>query len=279
MTASVVGQIIIVLLAIVPGLHYDQLRGRAAGPRTVSAPNVGRVILAGVLITTATLVLLGLLGLFGSQTLAFPLDKAEGSGGWKNPEEFAWTIVSFLALSLTAASLADALLSRLESDSASSRGRARSRATGVGAQADEDVELEVRLNSGDTYRGLVAGVAPTQGPRSSYVTLRAPIFELDGHGRPLPLDALHGDQLVLSTESIMSVLVRTVDQKQDTIRSQLQSGQPRHSMARPRVTRRPRAAVRRCYENRRDLHFLSQLLLLEITFLGFVALLSGSSAA
>ncbi|MFG2007140.1 DUF6338 family protein [Spirillospora sp. NPDC048911] len=275
MGGELVGQLLLLLLAIVPGIHYDRVRSRGSGSGPAAPPNLGRVILAGVLITTMTLVFLGLLDLFDPQNLVFPLDKVEK---WEDPQTFAWTVIAFLVLSLTTGSLADALLSRLESGALSAQGTARSRAVGVRRQGDEDLELEVRLNSGDTYRGVVAGLAPPPGSRASYITLKAPIFELDGHGRPLPLDALHGDQLVLATDSIMSVLVRTADPKQTAPRSGLPAGQPRHSMPRSRLTRRVKSCLRRCYEARHDAHFLTQLLLLEMTALGFVALLSGSFA-
>jgi hypothetical protein len=283
MNLSLLAQVVPVALALLPGLHYDRLRRHRSGvgAQTSAAPQYGRVLLAGALVTAATVTLLVMLRSLGPRTL--PDLPAEGPLRFSSPMVGTWAVLCFIAISLTTASLAAAVHLRLrEGQSPLPQPRADGR-NGAGAgfgKGDVDIEVEIRLNSGDTYRGLYGG----RDRGAPYLTLNGPIFELDGHGKPLPLDALHWDQMMVPTRAISSVLVRPAIQQgarpavspdgatlgmgvEQTVRS-------RHSIPRSTLGCRVRAEVRRHYHDGPDAGVLSRLLASQIIVIGLVGLVS-----
>ncbi|MFD0540508.1 hypothetical protein ACFQY7_48605 [Actinomadura luteofluorescens] len=104
---------------------------------------------------------------------------------------------------------------------------------------DRDVELEITLNSGETFRGLLGEESAARGSEPPFITLCGPIFQLDGHGKPLPLDALHWDRMVVPTRSVTSVLVRPVEERPPRRRRCAASrrGTPRRACTRPTSSR------------------------------------------
>ncbi|GAA2409227.1 hypothetical protein GCM10010191_17270 [Actinomadura vinacea] len=285
MDLSLLAHIVPLVLAVLPGLHYDRWRrGDLARIRrsTVTA-QYARVVISSTLVTAATLTVLELLRQLGPGSL-LSLGQVTGDGALPvaSPGVMTWSVACFLMISLTLASLAAAVLLRLEDGSGPWRrarppdGRDRWRRLELG---DLDVELEVKLSGGDTYRGLYGNRAVDREQGVHYITLNGPIFEVDGHGKPLPLDALHWDHMVVPTRSITSVLIRPADRPEMPTRPSVTTPvpgdmRPRHSMPRVTFTGQARAGVRRFYENRFDPRLLAKLLATQIVSIGLVGLLT-----
>lgn len=260
--ASLVVPVVLLVLAMVPGLHFDLVRGRRE--RSGNAPpRFSRVVVAGTLLTTATLIVLGLLGRGSVLDLRRLLDGDAGS-----PLVAAWSAACFIALSLTLSSLAAAALTRLENRPPAPF-PARPAAAARADYADRDVELEVTLNSGETFRGLLGDEAAARGHDLPFITLCGPIFQLDGHGKPLPLDALHWERMVVPTRAVASVLVRPVEE-QPPRTAPLRGVPSRHSAPRMRLTDQLKLLVEQCYEYRFAPRPLAKLLLLQLVVIALV---------
>ncbi|XVQ14009.1 DUF6338 family protein [Spirillospora sp. CA-255316] len=289
MNLTLLAHIVPLALVLLPGVHYDRLRRRdSARPRQHPEPaQYGRVALSGALVTAATLLLLETLRLLGPGTL-ISVGEAHENGALRVPSfgVMTWSLVCFLLVSLTLASLSAAVLATLE-DGSGAWYRAV-RAAGVpGAAATRrrlelaggDVEVEVKLTCGDTYRGLYGDRSVDRARGVQYITLNGPIFEVDGHGKPLPLDALHWDHMLVPTRAITSVLVRPVDRRESPTRPAVAGTVPggmrsRHSIPRESLSCRAKAATRRIYDDRSDPHLLAKLLATQVISIGFVGLLS-----
>jgi hypothetical protein len=290
MNLTLLAHIVPLALALLPGVHYDRLRRRdSARARPHLEPaQYGRVVLSGALVTAATLLVLETLRLLGPGTLV-SLGEARENGALRVPSfgVMTWSLVCFLMVSLTLASLAAAVLARLEDGSGAwyRAVRAAGAPGAAGARrrleaAGCDVEVEVKLTCGDTYRGLYGDRSVDRARGVQYLTLDGPIFEVDGHGRPLPLDALHWDHMLVPTRAITSVLVRPVDRRESPTRPAVTGTVPggmrsRHSIPRETLTCRVKAAMRRIYDDRSDPRLLAKLLATQVISIGFVGLLSG----
>jgi hypothetical protein len=282
MAASVVGCIVAVALLLAPGMHYDMLRGRVAGStRPVSSPQVGRVVLASVLLATVTLAVLGLVRWLGPRTVLNPRLLAEdGTYLVRSLVLASWTATCFLALSLTIAALAAAAHTRIEKVSAIAGSGLHSPAVPGGGQSDvltPDVELEVKLNNGDTYRGLFDDYSQETDPGERQLVLEGPIFHVDDLGKPLPLDPVNWHRLVVPRSAIVSILVRHVDggwKSGNTRMSPRLKSYPRHSSPRRDAAGQLKWFLHWCYERRSDPYMLARLLGVELLLLAFVALLA-----
>jgi hypothetical protein len=253
------------------------------GARRSPHPEYGRVLAAAVLVSAATITLLVMLRSLGPRAL--PALPAEGTLRFSSPMAGIWTVACFIAISLTTASLAAAVVRRLEERHGPIPAPPRTDAgSGMGwGLGQEDIEVEVRLDSGDTYRGLYGDRSGGRGGGASYLTLNGPIFELDGHGKPLPLDALHWDQMVVPTRAISSVLVRpAVSQEIPAMSPEStvprmgveQTVRSRHSVPRSTLGCRVRAEVRRHFQDGPDAGVLTRLLAAQIIVIGLVGLVS-----
>lgn len=278
-----VGHITVLALATIPGLHYDLVRARCDGVRARAGrpPQFGRVVIAGTLITTAALVMLGVLGLLGPGSLVDLRALVEDRAGLLgSPVVGAWSVACFLTLSLTISSLAVAVLTRLERRPGSFPGTARPAVRpGFERRADytdRDVELEVTLSSGRTYRGVLADESAGRGYDVRFITLCGPIFELDGHGKPLPLDALHWDQMVVPTRAVTSVLLRPVEEPPIPPQTVLRGVQSRHSAPRLKLTDRLTIMIEQCYENRFSPRVLARFLGAQIVLIAAVGALANT---
>ncbi|MFC5746190.1 DUF6338 family protein [Actinomadura rugatobispora] len=295
MNLTLLAHIVPLALVLLPGVHYDRLRRREPGRarRHPEPSQYGRVVLAGALVTAATLLALELLRLVGPRTL-ISLGEARENGALRVPSfgVMTWSLVCFLMISLTLASLAAAVLARLEDGSAAWQRAVRAAGvTGTAATrrwlefAGRDVEVEVKLTCGDTYRGVYGDRSVDRARGVQYITLNGPIFEVDGHGRPLPLDALHWDHMLVPTRAITSLLVRPVDRREDPVPAAVPGAVPtgtvpggmrsRHSIPRETLSCRAKAAARHIYDERSDPRLLTKLLATQVISIGFVGLLSG----
>ncbi|TDD66012.1 hypothetical protein E1293_39660 [Actinomadura darangshiensis] len=255
------------VLAAVPGLHYDLMRGRRASGRTpvAAAPRLSRVVVAGALITTVTLAVLAALGQDSLLGLGALLDDGAAA---VSPLVATWSVACYLAFSLTLSSLAAAVLARLENRP----GPFPSVRPRIGLQADyfdREVELEITLNSGETFRGLLGEESAARGPDLRFITLCGPIFQLDGHGKPLPLDALHWDQMVVPTRAVTSVLVRPVEEPPPPPAA-LRGVPSRHSAPRLPLADQLKILVEQCYEHRLAPRPLAKLLALQLVVIALV---------
>jgi hypothetical protein len=270
--ASIVVPVVLLALVAVPGVHFDLMRGRREGARLGTAPpRCSRVLLAGTLITAVTLAVLGGLGQGSLLDLGGVLN--ENRVADISPLVAAWSAACYLMFSLTLSSLSAAILLRLENRPGAFPGAARP-AAGVRADySDREVELEITLNSGETFRGLL-GEESARGNDARFITLCGPIFQLDGHGKPLPLDALHWDRMVVPTRAVTSVLVRPVDEPPAP--PAFRGVPSRHSAPRMRLSDQLKMLVEQCYEYRLAPRPLAKLLVLQAVVIALVG--AGTSA-
>lgn len=271
--SSIVVPAVLLALAIVPGLHFDLVRGRRERARPGDAPpRLSRVVVAGAMVTTVTSILLGTLG---QAVLPGPHRFLDQGVAAVPPLAAAWSVCCFLALSLTLSSLAAAVLARLENRPAPFPAEAGP-ASGTSADyADRDVELEITLNSGDTFRGLLGEESAVRGHEPPFITLCGPIFQLDGHGGPLPLDALHWDRMVVPTRAVTSVLVRPVEE-QPLPPAALRGVPSRHSAPRLHPSDQLKIFVERCYASRLAPGPLAKLLALELVVIALAGAVAGA---
>ncbi|NDU73120.1 hypothetical protein GWI34_10815 [Actinomadura sp. DSM 109109] len=263
---SIVVPAALLALAAVPGLHFDLVRGRRERARPGEAlPRLSRVVVAGTVVTTVTSILLGVLA-------AVPDPRRLLYGGAVPLLDAAWSACCFLALSLTLSSLAAAVLARLENSPGPFPGEARPAGD---EYADRDVELEITLNSGATFRGLLGEEPAARGAEPPFITLCGPIFQLDGHGKPLPLDALHWDRMVVPTRAVTSVLVRPVEE-QPLPPAALRGVPSRHSAPRLHPSDRFKIFVERCYADRLAPGPLARLLALELVVIALAGAVAGA---
>lgn len=275
---SLLVPIVLLALASVPGLHFDLLRSRRRGSGGGGAASrIARTVIAASLITTATLVLLGPLGRGSLVDLGPLLD--ENGGKAPSPLAAGWSAACFLSLSLTLSGLSAAVLARLgngpgpfPSPAASKARRDSGRDDGY---FDRDVELEITLNSGQTFRGMLGDESAAAGHDARFLTINGPIFQLDGHGHPLPLDALHWDRMVVPTRAVTSVLVRPVEE-QPPPPAALRGVPSRHSAPRLQPSDQLKILVERCYEHRHAPGALARLLALQIVVVAVVGAVSGA---
>ncbi|MES9537284.1 DUF6338 family protein [Actinomadura sp. NPDC000600] len=270
---SIAVPVALLALAAVPGLHFDLVRGRRERARPGDAlPRLSRAVVAGVVVTTVTSILLGVLG---QSAVPSPRRLLDEGGGAVPTLAAAWAVCCFLAISLTLSSLAAAVLARLENLPGPLPAAARP-ATGPRADyADRDVELEITLNSGETFRGLLGEESAARGPDLSFITLCGPIFQLDGHGGPLPLDALHWDRMVVPTRAVNSVLVRPVEEQPPPPQA-LRGVPSRHSAPRLRPADQLKIFVEQCYACRLVPGALVKLLALELVVIALAGALAGA---
>ncbi|WP_433467142.1 DUF6338 family protein [Spirillospora sp. CA-128828] len=258
--------VVLLALAAVPGLHFDMTRGRRERSRRENAPRFSRVVIAGTVVTTITLILLGALGQSSMPNLRHILD--ESGTPTATPLLAAWSVGCFLALSLTLSSLVAAVLVRLENRPGPFPA-ARPIAGSRGDYTDREVELEITLSSGETFRGLLGEESVARGTEPRFITLCGPIFQLDGHGKPLPLDALHWDRMVVPTRAVTSVLVRPVEE-QPPPPPTLRGVPSRHSAPRMHLGDQLKILVEQCYEYRLTPGPLTKLLALELVVIALV---------
>lgn len=271
--ASIVVPVALLALAAVPGMHFDLMRGRRerAGLVTVP-PRCPRVVIAGTLITTVTLTVLGALGQGSLLRLDDLLDGRAGTA--VSAPEAIWSVCCYLAFSLTLSSLAAAVLARLENRPGPFPAAARPAAGSRTDYSDREIELEITLSSGETFRGLLGDEPAGRGHEVRFITLCGPIFQLDGHGKPLPLDALHWDRMVVPTRAVTSVLVRPVEEPPPPA---VFRGVPsRHSAPRLRVRDQLRILVEQCYEYRLAPRPLAKLLALQMVVIALVGAVTGA---
>lgn len=269
---SIVVPIALLALAAVPGLHFDLIRGRRERARTGTAPpQLARVVIAGTLITAITLIILGLLGqgsLLGLRHLVGESDRLV-----RSPLVAAWSVVCFIAFSLTLSAFAAVILTRLENRPGPFPSLARTAARRAD-YSDRDIELEITLNSGQTFRGLLGEESASRGYDVRFITLCGPIFQLDGHGQ-MPLDALHWDQMVVPTRAVMSVLVRPVEE-QPAAPAVFRGVPSRHSAPRLNLSDQLTLMIERCYEYRLAPRPLAKFLVLQIVLIAAIGALSSA---
>lgn len=275
---SIVVPIVLLVLAAVPGLHFDQLRGRRESPRPGNAPaQFARVAVAGTLLTTGTLIILGVLGQGSLLSLRHLLD--EDGGPVPSPLVAGWSAACFITLSLTLSSLAAVVLTRLENRPgpfpAMPRAMTRQAAGRRAGYCDREIELEITLNTGQTFRGMLGEESAARGYEARFITLSGPIFQLDGHGRPLPLDALHWDQMVVPTRAVTSVLVRPVEERPPPPAG-FRGVPSRHSTPRLNPSDQIKILVERCYELRHAPRALANLLALQVVLIALVGAVSSA---
>ena len=125
-------------------------------------------MLSGALVTAGTMLTLEILRLLGPRTPVSVAEAgADGTLHGPSPAATAWSPVCLLAVSPTSASLAAAVLARLEDGSGAWHRAVRAVGLsggpgGRGAPAwgrqdgaiGRDIEVEVKLTCGHTYRGL-----------------------------------------------------------------------------------------------------------------------------
>lgn len=270
---SLLVPVVLLALAVVPGLHFDLLRGRleGSGPANASA-QIARVVIAGTLTTTGTLIILGVLGQGSLLSLGRLLD-AKGAEV-PSPLVAGWSAACFICLSLTLSSLAAVLLTRLENRPGTfPAGRAMARHARIPSRRadyrNREVELEIALNTGQTFRGMLGEDSAAREYEARFITLSGPIFQLDGHGRPLPLDALHWDQMVVPTRAVTSVLMRPVEE-QPPPPTTFRGVPSRHSTPRLNASDQLKILIERCYEHRHAPGALAKLLALQMIVIALV---------
>ncbi|SFN90684.1 MULTISPECIES: DUF6338 family protein [Actinomadura] len=271
--ASIVVPVALLALAAVPGMHFDLMRGRRERPRLAAVPpRCPRVLIAGTLITTVTLTVLEALGQGSLLGLGDLLGGRAAPG--ISPPEAIWSVCCYLAFSLTLSSLAAAVLARLENRPGPFPAAVRPGTRLRTDYSEREVELEITLNSGATFRGLLGDESAGRGPEVPFITLCGPIFQLDGHGKPLPLDALHWERMVVPTRAVTSVLVRPVEeQPPPTVFRGVPS---RHSAPRLRLRDQLRTLVEQCYEYRLAPRPLAKLLALQMVVIALVGAVTGA---
>lgn len=273
---SVVVAIALLVLAAVPGLHFDLIRGRRERGRTGNTrPQFARVVIAGTLITVGTLMVLGLLGQDSQLSLRRMLD--ENAATLHSPLVAAWSVACYLTFSLTLSAFAAVVMTRLENRPGpfpvvGGRTPMAPRAD----YSDRDIELEITLNSGQTFRGMLGEECASRGYGVRFIVLYGPIFQLDGHGKPLPLDALHWDQMIVPTRAVTSVLLRPVEEQPLPPPPPVAyRGFPaRHSAPRTNPIDQLRTMVERCYECRLAPRALAKLLAVQLVLITLVGTLS-----
>ncbi|MFI0371516.1 DUF6338 family protein [Actinomadura sp. 1N219] len=274
---SIVVPIALLALAALPGLHFDQIRGAGERGRTANPrPQFARVVIAGTLITTGTLMVLGLLGRDSQLSLRRLLD--ENAPPLNSPLVAAWSVACFLGFSLTLSAFAAVVLTRLENRPGPFPALPRM-STARADYSDREIELEITLNSGQTYRGMLGEecAAAGHGHGVRFIVLYGPIFQLDGHGKPLPLDALHWDQMIVPTRAVTSVLLRPIDEQPAAPPSVTFRGvASRHSAPRTNLTDQLKTLIERCYEGRLAPRALAKVLAVQIVLIALVGALSSA---
>ncbi|RFS84618.1 hypothetical protein D0T12_13795 [Actinomadura spongiicola] len=228
--------------------------------------------IAGTLITTVTLMVLGLLGRDSQLSLRRLLD--ENAATLHSPLVAAWSVASFLAFSLTLSAFAAILLARLENRPVPFPAVVRTPARAD--YSERDIELEVTLNSGQTYRGMLGEECAARDTDAPFIVLYGPIFQLDGHGKPLPLDALHWDQMIVPTRAVTSVLLRPIEEQPAPPPVTVRGVPARHSAPRVNLTDHLKTFAERCYERRLAPRALAKALVAQTILIALVGALSST---
>jgi len=269
MEFSHVAVLMAVALFVTPGLHYDLLRTRASIAAGSTAdptrPHVGRILIAGLLISSAAVTVLCLV------SLIYP-EFSFGFGGFaensRSPGLAVWTATCFIALALTVSALSATVMTYLEFHP---RYVPRPPQTlRRMSRLAEDIEVEVKLADGTTYRGLLGG----QEQPDRYLVLTEPIFDIGDHGKPLPMDALNWPWLALSLSTIVSVMARPVPEGLAERQNQLNPAGPRHSHPYFGLVGQIKLFLQTCYQRRFDPYTLAKVLCAQVAFMTLLSVLA-----
>ncbi|WUH97602.1 DUF6338 family protein [Spirillospora sp. NBC_00431] len=266
-------------MAAIPGLHFDLIRGGRERGRPGSmgstGPRFARGAIAGTLITAGTLMVLGLLGQDSQLSLRPLLD--ENAAALRSPLVAAWSVTCFLGFSLTLSAFAAVVMIRLENRPGPFPPTSRMSIAARADYSDRDIELEITLNSGQTFRGMLGEeCAAGRGHGVRFIVLYGPIFQLDGHGKPLPLDALHWDQMIVPTRAVTSVLLRPIEERPAPPPDTFRGVPSRHSAPRTNLTDQLKTLAEWCYERRLAPRALAKVLALQLVLIALVGALSNT---
>jgi len=273
MDLSYVALVIGVALSIAPGLHYDLLRARTGVQGgDPSRLRLNRIVIAGLLVSAATLTVLSLI------SLIYPEFSFGFNGLTENassPGVGIWSAFCFVSVSLTLSALSATIMTHLEFHPRYAPGTARAPQAlrRRASRTAEDLEVEVKLTDGRTYRGVLG----SHGLPDRYLLLTEPIFDIGDHGKPLPMDALHWPWLALSESTIVSVLARPVDDGFVEGKAQLVSNsqrQPRHSNPHKGIIGQLKLLLHACYRSRFDPYALIKLLGGQVAFMTLMSVLA-----
>jgi hypothetical protein len=260
------------------GLHYDLLRTRTAAAAGAGGDpawlHAGRILIAGLLISAATVTVLCLVSLIYPE---FSFDFGGFTENAESPGLALWTALCFTFLALTVSALSATVMTYLEFHPRYAPNRPWTQTPQTlrrMARNSEDIEVEVKLADGTTYRGLLGGHEQPD----RYLVLTEPIFDVGDHGKPLPMDALNWPWLAVPQSRIISLLARPIQDGLAERRTQPTSLGPRHSNPHFGLVGQLKLFLQSCYQRRFDPYTLAKVLCAQVGFMTLLAVLARSFA-
>lgn len=282
MVPSTVDGIVVLLLLIVPGLHYDLLRERYRPGRNESAFfEISRVLLSGVLLSSASLCILGL-----ARWIAPPIID-DYSDLLIHPTYISahlaltlWSTSWFLIVSLTIGSLVanswptdTAFVSSSESAWIIAFARTPQKKAAEQGFGPPQIEVEVKTKDGMVYEGVVSDYSKDPAIADRELIL-VPTSVTRADGSSISLQDQGWYQVVLSACEISSILVRYRATKFAISGGQHpNTGAELASLKSRKLNSFLGKMARSVYVKRNDVNWLTNLLVAEVILLFFCAFL------
>jgi hypothetical protein len=286
MVPTSIGGIAVLLLIVIPGLHYELLRERhRAGRDDSTFVEISRVLLSGFLLSSTAFFILGLMRFIGPDAVIDTRRLLED----KNYSSshlilIAWSGFWFLTLTLTAGALMAArwpsdtgFRSATESAWVYTFARTPLDAAEKQGLAFPYIRTEITLKSGDKYGGLIANYSKNIDMADRELVLEGPLTIIrKSGGQTESVDNPRWHRLILPASEISSILV-LYEAKPSGDSSSPQTSQHTGSLVRHPARlayHRIKAIFKSVHKRRSYSQLLTQLLLVELGVLLICGLLT-----
>ena len=279
------GGIVVLVLLIIPGLHYELLREQYRPGRDDSPfVEISRVLLSGFLLSGVAFLMLGFVRLVGPDAVADPEKLLEERQYFSSHLPLmAWSTLWFLAFALTSGALLaskwpkDAeLQSAMETAWVSVFTRTPQEAAAAQGVPSPLSKVEVTLKNGKVYRGTVKSYTKDVQIADRELVLEGPIRTVDEDDQVIEMNTPSWRRLVLPAAEIASILVRYEAKPSSGVEPTEASATVSRWSTPPltRVYRHIRGVSENLYGRRHEPLLLAQLLTAEFGGLLFWGLIS-----
>lgn len=278
MVPETVNGIVILLLLVLPGLHYDLLRERYRPGRNESPFfEVSRVLLSGVVLSGATLILLDLVHLVAPETIVDYRGLLTDYSYVSNHIALGfWSVAWFLIVSFTLGSCtanawpaSSTIDSSIESTWIVVFARTPQREAARQKVSLPRVNVEIRVKDGRGYRGLLTDYSKDIEVADREIVLEPPINIISADGNDIrSLDREKWHRLILPGSEITGILVNYSLAPSASSRSQLAAaptGKIRSGIE--ALAKKITATVNWCFARRNNTRWLTTLLAAELILL------------
>jgi Family of unknown function (DUF6338) len=287
MVPATVGGVAVLLLLVLPGLHYELLReSRRAGRDDSPFVEISRVLLSGSLLSTATFIILGIVRLWAPTAVLDPRILLEEKHYLADHLVLAgWSIGWFIVLALTFSALAAAkwpnepsLTAVTESSWITTFLRTPNTTAARRELPPPYVKAEVTLKTGRVYRGMISDFSKNLEIADRELVLGNPLATVEADGILKALDTLPWQRLILPASEISSILVLYEARRDDTSDASSSQTLTRRADRLPasvrHVYKHAQHYLRRAYQNRVNPRFLAKLIVIEVIIFATSGLLS-----